>query len=233
MIGFRLESGRFSEGEIFVRAGGTMRKFLGILGALLLAGSAWAQNGTTVPEGTALKVQLNTTISTFSSKVGDPFQGKITEAVVVDGKTVIPVGATVEGRVTKVEEPRRIKGKPTIVLFPEHLVLSDGQRVMLNAVLVDTNIRGTDVNEEGQFKGSGHDRRDQIEIGGGTAGGMLVGGLIGGGPGLLIGGAIGAGATTTHWLVRRRSTVLPSGTGLVLELSRPMTMSTMAAGAGQ
>ena len=233
MIGFRLDSGTFSEGEIFLRAGGTMRKFLGVLGALLLAGSAWAQNGLTVPEGTALKVKLATTISTFSSKVGDPFQGKVTEQVVVDGKTVIPVGATIEGRITKLVEPRRIKGKPTITLFPEHLVMTDGQRIMLNAVLVDTDVRGTDVNEEGQFKGAGHDRRDQIEVGAGAAGGMLVGGLIGGGPGVLIGGAIGAGAATTHWLVQRHSAVLPSGTQLVLELSRPMTMSTMAAGAGQ
>jgi hypothetical protein len=233
MIGFRLQSGAFSEGEIFVRAGGTMKKFLGIFGALLLAGSAWAQAGMSVPEGTALKVKLETTISTFSSKVGDSFQGKITEPVVVDGKTMIPVGATVEGRVTKIDEPRRIKGKPTIGLFPEHLVMADGQRFMLNAVLVDTDIRGTDVNEEGQFKGAGHDRKDQIEVGGGTGAGMLLGGLIGGGPGLLIGGAIGAGATTTHWLVQRRSAVLPSGTQLLLELSRPMTMSTMAAGAGQ
>lgn len=210
-----------------------MRKFLGVLGALLLAGSAWAQTGMTVPEGTALKVKLATTISTFTSKVGDAFQAKVTEPVVVDGKTVIPVGATVEGRVTKINEPRRIKGKPTIALFPEHLIMADGQRIMLNAVLVDTDIHGTDVNEEGQFKGSGHDRRDQIEVGAGTAGGMLVGGLIGGGAGVLIGGAIGAGATTTHWLVQRRSAVLPSGTQLVLELSRPMAMSTMAAAAGQ
>ncbi|HZE26424.1 MAG TPA: hypothetical protein VE083_03510 [Terriglobales bacterium] len=210
-----------------------MRKFLGVLGAVLLAGSAWAQAGLSVPEGTALKVKLETTISTFSSKVGDPFRGKITEPVVVNGKTVIPVGATVEGRVTKINEPRRIKGKPTIGLFPEHLLMSDGQRLMLNAVLVDTDIRGTDVNEEGQFKGAGHDRRDQIEVSGGTGAGMLLGGLIGGGPGLLMGGAIGASATTSHWLVQRRSAVLPSGTHLVLELSRPMTMSTMAAGAGQ
>jgi hypothetical protein len=210
-----------------------MKKWIGVFGTLLLTGAMWAQNAATVPEGTALKVKLETTISTFSSKVGDPFQGKISEAVVVDGKTMIPVGAMVEGRVTKLDEPRRIKGKPTIVLFPENLVMPDGQRHMLNAVLVDTDIKGTDVNQEGQFKGAGHDRRDQIEVGGGTGAGMLVGGLIGGGPGLLIGGAIGASATTTHWLVQRRSAVLPSGTQLVLELSRPMTMSTTTAGAGQ
>lgn len=210
-----------------------MRKILGVLSVALLAGSSWAQNAPSLPEGTALKVRLETTLSTFSSKVGDPFQGKISEPVVVDGKTMIPVGAVVEGRVTKVSEPRRIKGRPTIGIRPEHVVMPDGQRYMLNAILVDTDIKGTDVNEEGQFKGSGHDRRDQIEVAGGTGAGMLIGGLIGGAPGLLIGGAIGAGTTTTHWLVQRHSAVLPWGTQLVLELSRPMTMSTTAAGAGQ
>jgi hypothetical protein len=210
-----------------------MRKFAATLGVLLLAAAAWAQTGVSVPEGTPLKTKLQTTISTFSSKVGDPFQGKISEPVVIDGKTVIPAGATIEGRVTKLSEPRRFKGKPTIAILPEHLILPSGERFMLNAVLVDTNIPGGDVNEEGQFKGPGHDRRDQIEVAGGTGAGMLLGGLIGGGPGLLIGGAVGAGATSTHWLVQRRSAVLPSGTELMLELSRPMTMSNTAAGAGQ
>jgi len=210
-----------------------MTKCIGVFGALLITGAMSAQTAATVPEGTALKVKLETTISTFSSKVGDPFQGKLSEAVVVSGKTMIPAGATVEGRVTKLSEPRRIQGKPTIALFPEHVIMPDGQRFMLNAVLVDTDIKGTDVNQEGQFKGAGHDRRDQIEVAGGTGAGMLVGGLIGGGPGLLIGGAVGASATTTHWLVQRHSAVLPSGTQLVLELSRPMTMSTTTAGAGQ
>jgi hypothetical protein len=209
-----------------------MRKFLGSLSVMLLAAAAWAQT-VSVPEGTPLKVKLETTISTFSSKVGDPFHGKTTEPVVIDGKTLIPAGSTVEGRITKLNEPRRISGKPTIGIFPEHIVLPDGQRFMLNAVLVDTDIKGTDVNEEGQFKGTGHDKRDQIEVAGGAGAGMLIGGLAGGAPGLLIGGAIGAGATTTHWLVQRRSAVLPSGTALLLELSRPMTMSTTAAGTGQ
>jgi hypothetical protein len=210
-----------------------MKRVLLTLAALLMAVSLWAQNNSpSVPEGTPLKVKLETTISTFSSKVGDPFQGKIADPVVVDGKTLIPAGAIVEGRVTRLSEPRRIKGKPTIGIFPEHILMPDGQRYMLNAVLVDTDIKGTDVNEEGMFKGSGHSRRDQIEIAGGTGTGMLIGGLIGGGPGLLIGGAVGAGATTTHWLVQRHSAVLQSGTQLMLELTRSMTVGTTTA-AGQ
>src|SRR5207245_8152037 len=108
---------------------------------------------------------------------------------------------TIEGRVTKLSEPRRIKRKPSIGILPEHVVLSDGQRFMLNAVLVDTNIPGTDVNEEGPFKATGHDRRDQIEIAGRTGAGMLLGGLIGGGPGVLIGGAVGAWPATTASLL--------------------------------
>jgi hypothetical protein len=208
-------------------------KLLASLSVLLIAAAALAQTATSVPEGTPLKVRLQTTISTFSNKVGDPFTGTTTEAVVIAGKTVIPAGSTIEGRVTRLSEPRRFKGRPTIGIFPEHIVLPDGQRFMLNAVLVDTNLGGTDVTEEGQFKGPGHDRKDQIEVAGGTGAGMLMGGLIGGGPGLLIGGAIGAGATATHWLTKHNSAVLPSGTELLLELSRPMTMSTTAAGAGQ
>ena len=107
-----------------------------------------------------------------------------------------------------------------------------GERYFLDATLTDTNIKGTDVNSEGQFKGSGHDRRDTIETGGGTAGGMLVGGLIGGGPGILIGGAVGATSTTVHWLAKHRSATLPAGTQLTLELNRPLTMTSAATGGG-
>jgi len=140
----------------------------------------------------------------------------------------------VEGRVTKVAEPRRISGKPTIGILPEALILPTGERFFLDATLVDTNAgRDTDVNQEGEFKGSGHDRRDELETGGGTAGGMLIGGLIGGPPGILIGGVVGAGSTGVHWLSKHRSATLMSGTELTLELNRPLVMTTAVASAGQ
>jgi len=207
-----------------------MRRFLGLLLVVLLAAAAVAQTNLSLPAGTALKVKLENTLATFSNKSGDPFSGRVTEAVMLDGKTVIPVGATVMGRVTKVNEPRRIAGKPTIGILPETVVLPNGERYTLNATLVDTSVRrGTDVNEEGQFKGAGHDGKDLTEIAAGTGGGMLVGGLIGGGKGTLIGGAVGATATVAHWLGRHKSAMLPAGTELVMELNRPMTMS----GAGE
>jgi len=207
-----------------------MKKLLVLATTLvLMAGLAWAQ--TSLPTGTAVKMKLDTTLTTFSSKAGDPFSARVTDPVVLDGKTVIPVGATVEGRVTKSSEPRRIAGKPTLAIFPEHLVLPNGERFMLNATLVDTNARhGTDVNTEGQFKGAGHDGTDLTQIGMGTGGGMLIGGLIAGGKGLVIGGAIGATATVAHWLGKHRSATLPAGTELVMELNRPMTMTSVSGG---
>src|SRR6266404_9235226 len=206
-----------------------MKKVFSLASLILIASFAGAQ--TSLPTGTAVKMKLETTLATFSSKAGDPFSARVTAPVVVDGKTVIPIGATVEGRVTKANEPRRVAGEPTIAIFPEHLVLPNGDRFMLNASLVDTNARhGTDVNTEGQFKGAGHDGKDLTEIGMGTGGGMLVGGLAGGGKGLLIGGAVGATLTVAHWLGKKRGAILPSGTELMMELSRPMEMTAEAGG---
>jgi hypothetical protein len=201
-----------------------------LLGAAMVA----AQTSSPVPAGTALMVKLETTLATFSNKTGDPFQGSLTQPVVLNGQTVIPAGARVEGRVTKVAEPRRISGKPTIGILPEALILPTGERFFLDATLVDTNAgRDTDVNNEGEFKGSGHDRRDELETGGGTAGGMLIGGLVGGPVGIVIGGVIGAGSTGAHYLSKHRSATLPAGTTLTIELNRPLAMAPAVASAGQ
>jgi hypothetical protein len=215
-----------------------MKKRTVLPSMLLLAGfyttMMAAQAIAPIPAGTALMVKLETTLATFSNKPGDPFQARLTQPVVLNGRTLIPTGATVEGRVTKVTEPRRISGKPTLGILPEAVVLPTGERLFLDATLVDTNLRGgTDVNNEGEFKGSGHDRRDEIETGGGTAGGMLIGGLIGGPPGILIGGVVGAGSTGVHWLSKHRSATLPAGTELTLELNRPLAMTTSVANSGQ
>jgi hypothetical protein len=208
-----------------------MKKIFAMLAVVVLAVAAGAQTNMSLPAGTAFKVKLENTLSTFSSKEGDAFSGRVVDAVVLDGKTVIPVGATVQGRVTKVNEPRRIAGKPTIGIFPEAVVLPNGERYMLNAALVDTSLHnGTDVNTEGQFKGDGHDGQDLTEIGMGTGAGMLIGGLARGGRGLLVGGGIGATLTVAHWLSKKRSAVLPSGTELMMELSRPLAMTADAGG---
>jgi hypothetical protein len=207
-------------------------KKLTLLSIVLLAVTAVAQNNISLPAGTALKVKLLQTLTT-SSKSGDNFSGRITEPVMIDGKPVVPIGATVQGRVINASEPRRVSGKPTITIFPDTLVMPNGDYFTLSATLQNTDLyNGTSVNNEGQFKGKGYDNKDLIEMGAGTGGGMLVGGLIGGGKGVLIGGVVGASATVTHWLIKKNSATLPSGTELTMELSRPLALTPTPAPAG-
>ena len=211
-----------------------MKKWTVLPCILLTAAIAAAQASSPVPAGTALMVKLETTLATFSNKAGDPFRGQLTQAVQLNGKTIIPAGTVVEGRVTKITEPRRISGRPTIGILPETLVLPNGERFSVDATLIDTNAgRDTDVNQEGEFKGPGHDRRDQLETGGGAAGGMLIGGLIGGPPGVVVGGVVGAGSTGVHWLSKHRSATLMAGTTLTIELNRPLAMAPVVASNGQ
>ena len=200
--------------------------FLAALVSALLASAAFAQTNRSLPAGTAMKIKLQTTLATFSSKQGDTFTGRVTEPVALNGKTIVPVGSTVQGTVGRVAEPRRVQGRPTIALFPHTVILPDGARYNLNATVVDTNAgNGTDVNQEGQFKGRARERGDNIELAAGTVGAGTIGALAGGGKGFLVGAAIGAGATTIHWLTKHHSATLPAGTELVMELSRPMVMS--------
>jgi hypothetical protein len=204
-----------------------MKKLLiaALISVMSLA-TAWAETNRSLPAGTAMKIKLQNTLATFSSKQGDTFTGRVTEPVAMNGKTLIPVGSTVQGTVGRVAEPRRVQGRPTIALFPHTVIMPNGERFNLSATVVDTNLHnGSDVNDEGQFKGNTRERGDNVELAAGTAGGGLIGGLAGGGKGFLVGAAIGAGATTIHWLTKHHSAILPAGTELVVELSRPMEMS--------
>jgi hypothetical protein len=204
-----------------------------VVAPLPVADSTEAAELPALPVGTAIKMKLETPLHTSLNKPGDRFSGRVTEAVMLGERAIIPVGSSLEGEVTRVNEPRRIRGTPTLDLKPQLVVLPNGERYNINAVIVDTSHRPeTSVNDEGEIKGRGRDGRDWKETGIGTGAGMLVGGLAAGGQGVLVGGAVGATATVVHWLVKRRSTELPVGTEIVMELSRPVTLSP-AASAGQ
>lgn len=202
-----------------------------ILATALLSLPAMAQS--TLTPGTAVYLKLQSTLATFMNKSGDQFWGTVSQPVMESGRVVIPAGSTVLGHLTKVSEPRRIAGKPTIGLHPDSVTLPNGTKYALSAVLVDTNLRdGSDVNEEGQFKGSGHNRRDTREtiVGGGA--GLAMGALIGGAEGGLIGAGVGAGATMAHWLYKRRSATLSAGTILIFEVSRPTIVGSSSGSSG-
>ncbi len=199
--------------------------------ALVPAASATSNLAPALPSGTAVKMRLETAISTRSNKVGDRFSGIVFEAVTMNGRTIIPVGATIEGRIARASEHRRIRGTPTIDLRPDTIVLPNGNHYSFSAVVVDTDARpDVDVDDEGRLKGRGHDGRDWKETGIAAGAGALTGGLIAGPHGMLIGAGVGATASVVHWLIKPRSAELIGGTEITVELTRPMYLS--AAGSG-
>jgi hypothetical protein len=179
-----------------------------------------------LPAGTTVQMKLESMISTSYNKPGDPFAGRVIAPVVLDGRTVIPVGASVAGRVIKVSEMRRFRGRPLIDLHPQTIIMPNGQRYEISAVVSATDSgTGTSVNHEGEINGSGLDGRDKMEMAVGAGAGLGMGAAFGGGKGALIGSAVGATAGAVRWLARTKSADLPAGSDLTIELSRPVMLS--------
>ena len=189
-------------------------------------------NDLALPEGTPVYMKLETPISTRTNKVGDRFAGRVTQPVMLNSKTIIPVGAAMEGKVIRVDEMRRFRGTQVIDLRPEMVTMPDGSRYSIVATIVDTsNNKDVNVDEEGRIHGRGHDGSDWKETGIATGAGAGVGALVArSGKGMLIGAGIGATASVVHWLSKTRDANLPAGTEIVMELSRPMALSSSAAG---
>ena len=58
----------------------------------------------TVPKGTAISATVGQTLATDKNKVGDTFAASLTTPITVEGKTVIPKGAHVTGRIVTVKK---------------------------------------------------------------------------------------------------------------------------------
>lgn len=189
--------------------------------------AAPANTTTILPSGTPIHMKLETGVSTAANKVGDTFTGRVTADVQSAGSIIIPVGSQIIGQVSRSVENRRYKGRPTLELRPQEVILPSGDRYQIAAVVTGVDKEsGTKVDSEGQIKGGGMDRRDKIEMAAGAGGGAAMGGLIArSGKGALWGAVIGGGAAIGYWLSKTKSATLTAGTEIVMELARPMSMT--------
>ncbi len=149
----------------------------------------------TVPSGTRFRVRMNETINSKSAAVGDRFTATVTEPVYSsNGVVVVPTGSEVVGRVDAVQKAVK-GGKPgTIDVSFRQIKLPNGRVRAINGSLTDLDSKSAKSDEEGTASGDKMKHRKVIFIGGGGAGGAVLGAAIGGGKGALIGGLIGAGA---------------------------------------
>jgi hypothetical protein len=211
--------------------------FLAVLIVALVfpALSAGADDVFTIPAGTILQVKLTTTLSTRASENGDPWTGSVVEPIFAKGEEVVPVGSTVQGRVSFVKGPGRAKGTAQMRLTPERITRPDEVSFAISASLEDAQgAEGAHVaGDEGTIKGSGKSKKGTaIETGVGAGAGAGVGAIADGGTGALYGMAIGATAALAHSLLKRhKDVVLPQGTELTLVINRSTTFKRTVAAA--
>ncbi len=182
----------------------------------------------TLREGTLLKVKI-------WRDAGYRFDGcrkqifrDVTEAIERNGRVIIPVGSTLDGRVTEVRGGRRITGVAMLHLETSDVTLPDGTHYIVHAQLIDTGKSEFNVDNEGTLKRKDHVKETLAIVGGVTGAGAATGALIGGGVGAIVGAGIGAGVSTYIWLKQDRQATLPKDELLVFSLTTPMILTPLS-----
>ena len=117
---------------------------------------------------------LTCTLTSKTSKAGDPFTGMVTTPIVVDGKEVISQGSTVEGHVAFVKQSGRVSGVAQMRVVLDDIITPDDMKLALPAGLDDMNAgpcAKTNGDEEGTIKGCGKNKKDALKDAG-IAGGQ-------------------------------------------------------------
>jgi hypothetical protein len=163
-----------------------------------------------IPRGTVLHIRTVQALGSKLSEDGQRFDATLDAPIRVHGNVVIPSGASLVGTVTQAHASGRFKGAATLALDLNRIRVGGDSYPIHTALFEDAR------------KGKG--KRTAGFIGGGTAGGALIGGLAGGGKGALIGGLIGAGAGTAGAATGNRDINLPSESRLSFELTEPLSI---------
>lgn len=146
-----------------------------------------------IPGGTHATVRINTTLSSGSAHKEQVWSGTLTGNITSGGKIYAHAGDPVKGKVTYVKRSGRLHEPGQLSL---RLSSINGERVYSSRV---------------SRKGKSHTKSNVTKIGGGTAGGALIGGLVGGGKGAAIGaGAGAAGGTGVAAATGKEEAVIPA-----------------------
>ncbi|MET0553667.1 MAG: hypothetical protein ABW221_11560 [Vicinamibacteria bacterium] len=156
----------------------------------------------TVPDGTEFAVRLEQPVSSATARREDRVEATVAESVRVDGRIVIPAGATVRGIVTNAEPARRPSNGGRLELSFDQVEMANGRRA-------DIRSRVVSIEEEGVSK-------KRAGIGAGLGG--ILGGILGGKQGALIGVLVGGGGAVVG--SKGGDVELPAGTILNVRLDQ-------------
>jgi hypothetical protein len=180
----------------------------------------------TVRTGETFRVRMNETLSSKTARVGDRFTTTVTEPVYsTTGVVVIPTGSRVIGRVDAVKPAKKGGDPGTISVSFNTVELPNGLRRAINGSLTDLDTKKAKSDNEGNASGDDRKNDKLIFIGGGAAGGAILGGALGGTKGAIIGGLLGAGGGLLgERLTKGEDAQVKSGTEFGVYLNQSISM---------
>lgn len=104
-----------------------------ILAFAVLPPAALAGTRVTVPGGTPVMIRMVDTIDSGTANVGDTFEFKADDAVVVDGYVVIARGAEGRGEVTKVDRAGTHGHPGSLGIQLDYVYAVDGEKIRLSS----------------------------------------------------------------------------------------------------
>lgn len=153
-----------------------------------------------IPSGALLMIEMDSSLSTDSSQRGDRFQARVMEPGEYQG-------AIIDGRVTRVKRPGKVKGVAELQLAFDQIRMPDNRGTSFSAEVVEVIDMGNrdvgSVDPEGGVKGRDSTKDDVSKVGAATGIGAIVGAIFGGGKGAAIGAAVGGAAGTGRVLSQR------------------------------
>jgi hypothetical protein len=167
----------------------------------------------TIPAGTVLPVELQSTVASDTSQVEDAVRARLRRAIVIDGTTALPAGSTLGGSVTEATRSGRVKGRARVGFRFTTIQPSGGDESL--------RIRTTAIARTA----SATKKQDAAKIGIPAAGGAIIGGIVGGGDGAAKGAAIGGAAGTGVVLSTRGKEIrFGPGADFSVKLLQPITV---------
>lgn len=197
---------------------------LALVTAQAASASAVAVQGErTLQPGDVLSLEMQTGLSSETSRAGDKFKAKVFRSFVVEGQTIVPAGSIVDGHVSSVQPARRLSRSGTIAVEFDRITLPDATTAQIVGQLTsldpaEREKMKTD-EEAGEVRGDSSTKRNVIFIGGGAGVGAIIGAVAGN---TGAGAGVGAGAGTAAVLLSKGNPAeVPVGAAFGLEILKP------------
>jgi len=177
------------------------------------APAAYRAREITIPAGTILRLRVQNSFGSDTSRVEDPVRATLVTTIRRNGEEVLPAGSTARGFVTSATRSGKVKGRAHVgVRFTSITPISDRERYSMTtrpwvAVAPATK------------------KNDALEIGVPAAAGAGIGALVGGKKGAGIGALVGGGGGTAVVLSTRGKEIrVGRGATLAVTLVEPLTV---------